>query len=318
MKKTFTRILSILIVISGLWSFVLPQEKLKIAMVPRGAATQVFWKAVQTGAKLAAVSLSGVEILWKSPATENNKAEQVAIVEQCVEDDVSGIILSPLDYRTLKVPIANAIKKKIPILIFNYKINDTHSRDYICIVGIDNKKAGNIGGEQLAKLLDNKGKVLLSRYEAKRTEREDGILDAFAKHKSIHVTVSNHFANGVADNTIKPRLSIIDKIKDADGVICLNEATTMDMLQVLQQNNIAGKIKFIGFDSSAPLVEALKNREINALIAQDPAQMGYRCVKTMVDYIRGKKISSINEISVRVITLENLNDPEIKKILTLQ
>jgi ribose transport system substrate-binding protein len=132
------------------------------------------------------------------------------------------------------------------------------------------------------------------------------------------VTVSNHFANGVADNTIEPRLSIIDKIKDADGVICLNEATTLDMLQVLRQNNLAGKIKFIGFDSSAPLVEALKNREINALIAQDPAQMGYRCVKTMVDYIRGKNISSLNEINVRVITVNNINDPEIQKILSLQ
>ena len=65
--------------------------------------------------------------------------------------------------------------------------------------------------------------------------------------------------------------------------------------------NLTGKVKFIGFDTPIPAIEALKNGEISALIAQDPARMGYLSIKTIVDYIRGKKVSTKIDIDVRVI-----------------
>ena len=91
------------------------------------------------------------------------------------------------------------------------------------------------------------------------------------------------------DDTKKVCISMIDKLKEADGVFCPNQSSTMAMLSVLRDTNLAGKIKFVGFDASTLQIEALKKGEINALIAQDPSRMGYSSVKTIVDYIREKK-----------------------------
>jgi ABC-type sugar transport system substrate-binding protein len=45
--------------------------------------------------------------------------------------------------------------------------------------------------------------------------------------------------------------------------------------------------------------------------------MGYFCVKTIVDYLRGKKVPSKIDIDVRVITRDNLNDADIQKVIAL-
>jgi len=89
------------------------------------------------------------------------------------------------------------------------------------------------------------------------------------------------------------------------------------MLLALQEANVAGRIKFVGFDTPAPVVEALKKGEVSVLMAQDPARMGYLGVKTIVDYIRGKKVNQMIDIDVRVITRENLNDADVQKLLSM-
>ena len=87
------------------------------------------------------------------------------------------------------------------------------------------------------------------------------------------------------------------------------------MLGALRDNNLAGKTTFIGFDATPPLVEALEKGEIKALIAQDPTRMGYEGVKTLVANIKGQQVPPIVDTGVKLITPENLNDPEIKKFL---
>jgi ribose transport system substrate-binding protein len=110
-------------------------------------------------------------------------------------------------------------------------------------------------------------------------------------------------------------MNIIDKLKEADGVFAPNESSTFGMLLALRQSNLAGKIKFVGFDTSPPLIEALEKGEIDALVAQDPTKMGYEGVKTLVAAIRGKQVPKTIDTGVRLITRENLNTPEIKKLL---
>ena len=67
-----------------------------------------------------------------------------------------------------------------------------------------------------------------------------------------------------------------------DGIFCPNESSTFAMLRVLQDNGWAGKVRFIGFDASENLVKGLADGHIEALVVQDPVNMGYLAVKTMV------------------------------------
>jgi ribose transport system substrate-binding protein len=319
MKETIARFLSALILVSGIWTFVLPQEKIRIAVVPK-SNTAIFWKSVHAGVKLGAVALGDVEVVWRAPLKDDDLAQQISMVEQCINDGMSGIALAPLDKVSLVGSVAKAAKKKIPVLIFDSVLKGKLGKDFISIVGIDNKKAGNIAGEQLVKLLGGRGKVVMLRVivgQSNITNREEGFLETIAKYKDIHLIEKNRYVSGTAEEAMNECMKIADKLKEADGIFCSYEQSTMGMLFALRKLNLASKVKFIGFDAPAPAVEALKKGEISALVTQDPARMGYFCVKTIVDYIRGKKVASKIDIDVCVITRDNLNDPDIQKLLAL-
>jgi ribose transport system substrate-binding protein len=139
------------------------QEKLKIAVVPKGDDA-LFWKSVHSGLKLGAITASNVDLIWKAPQTENDKEQQISIIEQFITENVSGLVLSPIHQSALAEPVAKAMKKKIPVLIFDSALKGTPGKDFICFVGINNRNAGKLAGEHLAKLLKGKGKVVLLRY----------------------------------------------------------------------------------------------------------------------------------------------------------
>jgi ribose transport system substrate-binding protein len=305
--------------VSGFWAIVIPQEKLKIAVIPKSGAA-LFWKSTHMGAKLGAMAAADVDVFWKAPQSESDQEQQIKIVEQCIEMGVSGIVLSPISYDALVEPVSKAMKKKIPVLIFDSALKGTAGKNFIGFVGIDNRKAGGLAGEHLAKLLKGNGKVVLLRYvksQANTTEREEGFLEAIAKHKSIRVIVKDRYAGGTTNEAKETSLNLLSQLKEADGIFCPNEQSTMGMLLALRDANLAGKVKFVGFDTPAPVIEALKKGEVSALIAQDPSRMGYLSIKTIVDYIRGKKIDPMIDIGVSVINRENLNDANVQKLLSM-
>src|SRR5690349_13407780 len=86
----------------------------RIAVIPKGT-THVFWKSVEAGARKAAGE-SGVEMIWKGPLKEDDRAEQIKVVEQFVSEGVNGIVLAPLDKEALARPVSSAMGRNIPVV----------------------------------------------------------------------------------------------------------------------------------------------------------------------------------------------------------
>ena len=87
------------------------------------------------------------------------------------------------------------------------------------------------------------------------------------------------------------------------------------MLRVLQDNGWAGKVKFVGFDASPNLVKGLRDGGIDGLVVQDPVNMGYVAVKTMVAHLKGQPVEKRIDTGVHVATKANMDTPEMKALL---
>ena len=319
MKKIFLGLIIAGILLLNMQTIASAQQKTKIVIIPKSGES-VFWKSVRMGAKLGATALSGIEIIWDAPASEDNVDQQISILEKYAVDDISGIMLSPLSQNELAPIVSKAMNKKIPVLIFDSSLKGVPGKDYICFVGINNRKAGKLAGKHMAELLKGKGKVVLFRHvkgQANTTEREEGFLEAMAGYPNIKLIEKDQYSGGTIEGAKKVGKSILDKLQAADGVFCPNEPTTVGMLYTLQDAKLAGKIKFVGFDSPSVVVDALKKGEVNALVVQDPARIGYQSMKSLVDHIRGKKIPKKINIDVQIVTKGNINNQEIQKLLAL-
>jgi ribose transport system substrate-binding protein len=288
----------------------------RIAVIPKGT-THVFWKSVEAGARKAGQEF-GVEILWKGPLKESDRAEQIKIVEQFASEGVSGIVLAPLDDSALRRPVQAAMARKIPVVIFDSALKGEAGADFVNYVGTNNRAGGEIAGRELARLLGGEGKVVLLRYQegsASTTEREEGFLSVMKQNAGIQMLVDNRFGGATAREAQTVALNLLDVLRQADGIFCSNESLTFGMLLALRQNNLAGKAKFVGFDTSPPLIEALKKGELHALVAQNPAKMGYEAVKTLLAHQRGEKVPPVIDSGAALVTAENLETPEVKALL---
>jgi ribose transport system substrate-binding protein len=318
MKINGASFIAALILAIGSCEFALSQEKLKIAVVPKNDES-LFWKSVHQGAKMGAMA-SGVDILWKAPYTANDKDQQITIVEQFIAEGVSGIVLAPTDFEDLTVPVAKALKKDIPVLIFDSALKGKPGREFISQICINNRRAGSLAGEHMSKLLKGSGKVVLLRNtagQANTTEREEGFLSAIEKSPGIRLVVKDRYAGATIEEAKRTSTDILNDHINVDGIFCPNERSTIGMLYALRDLKLAGKVKFIGFDTPSVSIDALKNGEISALIIQDPSLMGYLCIKTVVDYIKGKKIAPAIDMSVHLIIKDDLNSSDVQKLLTL-
>jgi ribose transport system substrate-binding protein len=300
-------------------------KKYQIAVIPKGT-THVFWKSIHAGALKAQEELKAagldVEVIWKGPLKEDDRESQIRVVEDFVTRGVSGIVLAPLDDVALRMPVKDAVSNGIPVVIID---SDLKSEDYASFVATDNYKGGQKGAQQLAKILDGKGKVVMLRYQegsASTMNREQGFLDTIKKdYPGIEVVSANQYGGATTESAYQASENLLAPLRTADGglmidgIFCPNESTAFAMLRALEDSGLAGKVKYVGFDSSDRLVQGLKNGPIQGLVLQDPINMGYLGVKTVVAHLRGEKVEKRIDTGSEVATPENMNDPKMKNLL---
>lgn len=325
MSRTLTRVLAAVLVLAATGCGQRTAQtggssSLTIAVIPKGTS-HIFWQSIHAGANQAAKELGGVEIIWRGPLREDDRDSQVSEVEGFVTRGVSGIVLAPLDEVALVGPVSDATRRKIPVVIFDSGLK---SDDYVSFVATDNLKGGQLGGERLAETMKGKGKVVLLRYAEghdSTAKREDGFLEAMKAHADIEVVSSNQYVGADVEGAYKRAESILSTYKKPDGslgidgIFCPNESSTFATLRVLQDNGWAGKVRFVGFDSSENMVKGLHDRALDGLVVQDPVKMGYLSVKSIVAHIKGQPVERRIDTGVHVATPDNMEQPEIKALL---
>ena len=291
--------------------------KLKIAVIPKGT-THEFWKAVHAGAVKASKELD-VEVIWKGPLKEDDLKQQIDLVQQFTAQGVSGIVLAPLNDKALRKVVKDASRSKIPVVVFDSALQgDVHKS----FVATDNLAAGKLAGKRMGELLDGKGKVVLLRYQegsASTTNRERGFVEAVKAAAGLELVSDNQYGGATTESafTASESLLLAHKATEdgVDGVFCPNESTTFGMLLALQKLGLAGKIKFIGFDASSKLIKALENKQLDALVLQDPFNMGYLGVKTMVSVLKGETVEAVMDTGSTLVDAANMGKPEISRLL---
>ena len=292
---------------------------LTVAVIPKGTS-HVFWQSIHAGAEKAAQEL-GVQVAWRGPLREDDRDSQVTEVENAVARGVAGIALAPLDESALVAPVSSAMRRNIPVVIIDSGLKGD---DYVSFVATDNEVGGRLAGDHIAHLLGGRGRVVLLRYAEghdSTTKREEGFLAAIRKHPGIEIVSSNQYGGADVEGAYKKGEAVLSSLKSADGklavdgIFCPNESVTFAMLRVLQDNGWAGKVRFVGFDASDNLVKGLRARQIDGLIVQDPVNMGYLGVKTLVSHIRGEKVERRIDTGVQLVTSDQMDTPEVKELL---
>jgi len=269
-------------------------QKYTIAVVPKGT-THEFWKSIHAGAIKAKRELEAsgvtVDVIWKGPLKEDDREQQVQVIENFIGRHVDGIVLAPLDNKALVAPVETAVRGKIPVVIIDSGLASTA---YASFVATDNREGGRIAARNLGKLLGGKGNAIMLRYavgSASTEEREAGFLEVMQKDfPGVKLLSTDQHAGATRDTAKRAAENLLSRYgPQLNGVFASNESSAAGMLLALRDAGLAkGKVKFVAFDSGETL---------NA------------------GFLRGEKVEKRIDTGVGFVTLENFNDPAMADIV---
>ncbi len=309
----YCRLLALLCVVVLTTTACRKRERALYAVVPKGQA-HVFWQTVHAGA-LAAAEEAHVDVAWNGPATETDLTRQISIVDDFINRHVDGIVLAPCDKDALVPTIRRAKKAGIPLAVIDSGAN---TEEYITFVSTNNYGGGALAARHLAHLLNNRGDVAVIAVVpggASTLAREEGFKDTIEKEFPDVKIVALQY--GMSDRARS--LSVTEDILAAHpmlaGIFASNESSAIGADQAIKARGLSGKIKFVGFDSSPSLIDDLRSGTIDALVLQDPFQIGYQGLKALTDQRVGHTPARRIDLPPKLLTRENLSDPAIRNLL---
>lgn len=311
MKKWIALLLSYLALAVGP---VLAKD-LNVVFIPK-SRDQVFWTFMRQGVERAMREDGHVQLTWRGPAHNDDVDSQIEILRIYSKPGVDAIIIAATDRSRVVASVEQAAALGIKVIAVDSALDGKAHTNFITT---NNVAAGRIAAERLAGLLNRQGKVAILRTipgSGSTEDRADGFIDYIKKNAPRIRIVADEYGGGTRGKAARGAALMLEKYPDLDGIFAVNESTSDGMLRALRQAGLAGKKRFVGFDTTDFLLDGLARQEINGLVVQDPRQMGYLSMKAALAAARGAAMKDQTILTEAVmVTRDNYGKSEIQALL---
>lgn len=272
-----------------------------------------FYTSVECGAKAAARKF-GIDLKWTG-STDWDIAKEMPFINAAMQLHPKAIIFSPTDSTAL-VPIAKQMTKKA---IFPITVDAPLDKPVDVANFQSNHFAGGVAAAKaMIALTGGKGTFL-------DVDMKPGLPDIGARTRGFVTTMKARSAKvlpilypGTDSSKAAQQVSAaIRAHPDLTGVYVTHSAAAQGASAAIKQAGKQGKIKLIAFDADPQQIVDLKRSVYDALVVQQPYQMGFLSVKLAGQLARGQvKATQVKHdqlLSFFVVTRKNVNDPKVKQ-----
>ncbi len=277
-----------------------------IAVIPKGTAN-MWWATVNQGAQKAAEE-NGVRILWTGPEMETDRERQIQAVDDVLVQDVDAVVLGPNDFKALVRSAEKIVAKKIPCIIIDSPLD---SDCYDAFAGTDNYRGGADAARRLGAALQGHGTVILTHFvqnSASTEERARGFKETLAAEYPGVKVAAEQYTLGTVEDARQRTTDMLTKLGKVDGAYAVNHPSSVGAYKALQTSGMAGKIHFVGFDSDPVLLTGIENGEVDALIVQNPFEIGYQGVKLALRKLAGETLERTCNVPSMIVDKSNLEE----------
>ena len=234
--------------------------------------------------------------------------KQVQQIETFISQKVDAIILNPCEVEASSPAIEKAKAAGIPII----NVNSETAAAPDGFVGSRDEEAGEIAMEQIAKLLNGKGNVvMIEGYmgQAAQIKRSAGAKTVLDKYPGIKI-----LAQQTADWDRAKGMSLMENWIQSYGnkinaVFAHNDEMGMGALQALEQAKLKDKVAVISIDAIADALQAVKDGRLDATVYQDAKGQGAGAVDMAIQLIKKEPVEKKDIfIPFQLVTKENVNE----------
>jgi ribose transport system substrate-binding protein len=266
-----------------------------------------FWLTLKQGAEAAAREHPDVELAVLAPEREINIDQQVSILEDQILKKVSAIAVAPGGAAEVVPVLTKAKTAGIPVLLVD---TDAPWPDKLSYIGTDNRLGGKLAGEYIVKALGGKGKVAVIRGILGVTAHEDrvaGFQEAVAQAPGMQL-VTIQPANSERALALTVMENILTSNPDLSAIFATSDQMALGAMEAIAARNLSTKVTLVGFDAGQEAVRAVKAGQIQAVVAQNPFNMGKQAVEAAVKAIMGQPVEKRIDTGTTIVTKENADE----------
>ncbi|HSL00174.1 MAG TPA: D-ribose ABC transporter substrate-binding protein [Rubrobacteraceae bacterium] len=261
-----------------------------------------FFVALRDGAQKAAKD-EGVELLVSD--AQNDASQQQDDIQNYVTQQVSAILVNPVDSEAIVPAIESANGADIPVLALD---RGAEGGEVVTTIASDNVQGGQMAGEELVELVGEGGVAQLEGIPGTDPARDrgQGFEEAINAQDAVEV-VASQTANFDRNQGLNVTENILQSSPDVKGIFAQNDEMALGAVQALDER-AGSEVKIVGFDAVPDALQAIQDGTMNATIAQQPDQIGSLGVENAMKVIDGESVEENIPVEVKLVTKENVSE----------
>lgn len=252
-----------------------------------------FFRGMKEGAVRYAAPLPYLELVCVGTAAQTEIKEQIELMHSLVEQQVDAIVLVPIDSQALVVPVVEAVRKGIPVINIDIRLDEAlleQAGVEVAFVGPDNYAAAYEVGRLLSCKLQTDDKVAVIEglsVADNALQRKSGFVRAI-EEKGLKL-VASVSADWETEKAVEVFRAIRREHPDLKAVYCSNDAMALGALHVMQEDK--RYLPLVGFDNDSVMGEFLDTGKLVATVDIFSSRMAVRGIEFALDVLEGKTLN---------------------------
>lgn len=244
-----------------------------------------FWDAARAGVDQAQIDLKLDDAGLKASLEVNDATigMQISKLRQYAsQTDIAGVALTAIDAENVNLAeeMRNLKKKGIAVITFDSDLDREKFRDArTAFIGTNNKLAGEELGRCAGQLLPNGGQYVTFVGKSGAKNGQDRIAGLAAgagdKFKAADAMV-DEFDPTLARENVRNAIRNHPETKMLAGIYSYNSPAIVDVVKELGKRK---DFKVLAFDAEPLTIQQMGQGQVDAMIVQNPYQMGYQSVR---------------------------------------
>jgi D-xylose transport system substrate-binding protein len=225
--------------------------------------------------------------------------EQKSQIEYFIEKGMDAIVIICVDSEGLKTEVEKAKAAGIVVISYDRLITDTDADLYITF---DNTRVGELMAQALVDAGLSGGKVLMLGGPL-TDSNVPWVEDAFTgvmEENDITILDSSHAKDWKAELAAEYLYENPDIMEEADAIMCGNDNIASQVVPVLSERQLAGKILVVGQDADLEACQRIVEGTQLMTVYKPIEKLAQRAAECTVALIQGKSLSGED-----VSTIEN-------------
>ena len=282
-----------------------------IAAIPKTTATD-YWESMHAGMLNAARGHS-ITIFWNAPQSEADYAEQAQMVEDAINRKVDAIVLAPSQGSVLASSVRHAKATGIPVVIVDSPIAVTqdHYREFI---GSDNARIGKLAADHIAHVLNGRGEIAIlavSPTVASSVSRTRAFIKEIDSNWPTIKVIDIQYGLSNPHRSESLTADLLAAHPHLRAIFALDAFATRGAFAALMAAHAQESVKLVGVAQEVDMLDQVRNGNIEALVVQDPYQMGYLAISAL-EHPTGKTHVTLTQVVLA--TKQNVDEPAIRRL----